>query len=118
MNISEREFQFMVEGITSDLIQMLMDREHYSLDSYANPDHLSAFAVHDQAYHYHLESQARRRLARFMETLSEEDRKILEMRNRNCSYRQIASELNSDVKRVDNRLTAVRRSFRSFADSA
>lgn len=31
MNISEQEFQFMTESITSDLIQLLMDREHYSL---------------------------------------------------------------------------------------
>ena len=31
MNVSEQEFKFMVEGITSDLIQMLMDREQYML---------------------------------------------------------------------------------------
>lgn len=31
MNVNEKEFKFMVEGITSDLIQLLMDREHYSL---------------------------------------------------------------------------------------
>jgi hypothetical protein len=31
MNISEQEFKFMTESITSDLIQLLMDREHYSL---------------------------------------------------------------------------------------
>lgn len=31
MNVSEQEFLFMVEGITSDLIQLLMDREQYSL---------------------------------------------------------------------------------------
>lgn len=31
MNISEQEFKFMTESITSDLIQMLMDREHYTL---------------------------------------------------------------------------------------
>ena len=31
MNISEQEFRFMTEGITSDLIQLLMDREHYTL---------------------------------------------------------------------------------------
>lgn len=31
MNISEQEFRFMVEGITSDLIQLLIDREQYSL---------------------------------------------------------------------------------------
>lgn len=31
MNVSEQEFKFMVEGITSDLIQLLMDRNKYSL---------------------------------------------------------------------------------------
>lgn len=31
MNISEQEFKFMVEGITSDLIQLLMDRDQYTL---------------------------------------------------------------------------------------
>ena len=31
MQVSEQEFQFMVEGITSDLIQLLMDREGYTL---------------------------------------------------------------------------------------
>ena len=31
MKISEHEFRFMVEGITSDLIQLLRDREQYSL---------------------------------------------------------------------------------------
>ncbi len=31
MNVSEQEFKFMVEGITSDLIQLLMDRNNYTL---------------------------------------------------------------------------------------
>ena len=31
MKVSDQEFRFMVEGITSDLIQMLMDRKQYSL---------------------------------------------------------------------------------------
>lgn len=31
MNVSEQEFQFMVEGVTSDLIQLLMDRKGYTL---------------------------------------------------------------------------------------
>ncbi|MBP5424027.1 MAG: hypothetical protein J6Y78_16465 [Paludibacteraceae bacterium] len=31
MNVSEQEFKFMTECITSDIIQLLMDREHYSL---------------------------------------------------------------------------------------
>lgn len=31
MNVSEQEFRFMTECITSDLIQMLMDRKQYGL---------------------------------------------------------------------------------------
>ena len=31
MNVSEQEFKFMTESITSDLIQMLVDKEKYSL---------------------------------------------------------------------------------------
>ena len=31
MNVSEKEFKFMVEGITSDLIQLLIDRKNYTL---------------------------------------------------------------------------------------
>lgn len=31
MNVSEQEFKFMVEGITSDLIQLLIDRKNYTL---------------------------------------------------------------------------------------
>lgn len=31
MKVSEQEFIFMTEGITSDLIQLLMDREHQTL---------------------------------------------------------------------------------------
>lgn len=31
MNVTEQEFNFMVECITSDIIQLLMDRKHYSL---------------------------------------------------------------------------------------
>ena len=46
MNISEQEFKFMTESITSDLIQLLMDREHYTLpqaiDAVYNSDIYSA----------------------------------------------------------------------------
>ena len=31
MNISDQEFKYLVEGITSDLVQLLMDREQYTL---------------------------------------------------------------------------------------
>ena len=31
MKVSEQEFKYMTECITSDLIQLLMDRKHYTL---------------------------------------------------------------------------------------
>ncbi len=31
MNVSEQDFKFMVESITSDLIQLMMDRQNYTL---------------------------------------------------------------------------------------
>ncbi len=31
MNVSEQEFKYMVEGITSDLIQLLIDRKNCTL---------------------------------------------------------------------------------------
>lgn len=33
MNVTEQEFKYMVEGITSDLIQLLMDRSHMALSN-------------------------------------------------------------------------------------
>jgi hypothetical protein len=31
MKLSEQEFKFLIESITSDLIQLLMNRRHYTL---------------------------------------------------------------------------------------
>ena len=31
MNVSEQEFKYITEGITSDLIQLLIDRDQYTL---------------------------------------------------------------------------------------
>lgn len=31
MNISDEEFRMMVEGLTSDMIERLVEREHYTL---------------------------------------------------------------------------------------
>jgi hypothetical protein len=36
MNVSEQEFNFMVEGITSDIIQLMMDRRGCSLPEAVN----------------------------------------------------------------------------------
>ena len=56
MNISEQEFRFMTESITSDLIQLLMDREQYSLsqavDAVYNSNIYSALLRPDSGLYY------------------------------------------------------------------
>lgn len=36
MNVSEQEFKFMVEGVTSDLIQLMIDRQGCSFSEAVN----------------------------------------------------------------------------------
>ena len=91
--------------------------ENYSIDVSENPDCFGAFAVSDIPFRYHREQEFLKNYHRFMKGLSSEDRKILEMRNRNCSYKQISDKLNINIKRVDNRLASLRRSIRAFLNS-
>ena len=90
------------------------EEEHYSIDNYEFFDHMTCFAVCDQPYIYHRECELREHLSVFYDSLSAEDRKIVDMRQDSLSYRQIAAQLHSDVKRIDNRLMAVKRELRSY----
>lgn len=73
-NVSEMEFRFLVEGITSDMIQMLMDREGYKLsqaiETVYNSDIYSALlrptsGLYAQSpayvYHYLFQEQERKK---------------------------------------------------------
>ena len=91
--------------------------EGYSIDVNENPDCNIAFAVGDQPFLYHREQEFLNHYHRFMNGLSVEDRKIIEMRRRNLSYQQISDRLNIKKKRVDNRLASLKRSIREFIES-
>lgn len=56
MNITPEEFRFMIEDITSDLIQMLVEREGYTLpeavDIIYNSDTYSAYIRPETGLYY------------------------------------------------------------------
>ena len=41
MNISEQEFKYLVEGITSDSIQLLIDRKNYTFGQWLELNHFT-----------------------------------------------------------------------------
>ena len=91
--------------------------ETYSIDANENPDFCNAFAISDQPFRYHREQEFLKHYRRFINGLSQEDRRILELRNRKYSYKQISESLNINTKRVDNRLAFLKRSIRAFLDN-
>lgn len=56
MNITPEEFRFMIEDITSDLIQMLIEREGYTLqqsvDTIYNSDTYAAYIRPETGLYY------------------------------------------------------------------
>lgn len=51
---------------------------------------------------------------RFLQSLSNEDKKILRMRMEEKNYKEIAEELQVSVKRVDNKLYRLRRKYEAY----
>lgn len=91
--------------------------ENHSIDVSENPDCYGAFAVSDIPFRYHREQEFLKNYRRFMNGLSIEDRKIIELRNRKLSYKQISEKMNISTKRIDNRLASLRRSIKAFLHS-
>ena len=94
----------------------IYSREYLSIDSIIHQERYKGIAVHDAPFQYHRESELGRGIGRFMNNLSFEDRMIVEMRSRNCSYKQIANKLKINTKKVDNRLNSIRKSLKCFLD--
>lgn len=53
---------------------------------------------------YHREEQVKEELDTFFKSLSEEDRQILMLKEKQYSYKQISERLQIDRKRIDNRI--------------
>ena len=77
-------------------------------------DHSLKFAVSEDPVQYHQDEILKEKYERFLITLNEEDRRILELRDEDLSYKQIAEELHISVKKVDNRLRNMKKRFKRF----
>jgi len=84
----------------------------YSLDALENVDHLS-FNTYSQSDDDFTEEFFCKAKA-YLRTLNEEDLKIVKMRLKELSYREIAEQLGIEVKRVDNRLLSIRKKYQSY----
>lgn len=89
-------------------------QDQLSIDSYYNPDYTNIMAVADSAIDYMKTSRMNEDLELFLQSLSNEDRKYLKLREEGLSYKQIAIICNTDVKRIDNRLSSIRKRMKSF----
>lgn len=90
-------------------------KEYYSLDQYEEPDHLSLLVsscISEDPVAAYNSRQKEEELSEMLSHLSREDHRILEMRSRSCTYSEIAEELGTTAKRVDNRLQRLKRRFR------
>ena len=83
--------------------------ESYSIDSHEHQDYLLSLAIKEDPIRYHKEQEFRKRLDRFIEDLSAQDRQILELRGDQLSYKEISNLLHISTKKIDNRLRILRK---------
>ena len=91
-------------------------REYLSIDSIIYREKYKGAYLHDAPFIYHRQNELARGIGRFINNLSFEDRMIVEMRSRKCSYKQIADKLKINTKKVDNRLSSIRKNLKCFLD--
>lgn len=94
--------------------------EYYSIDNIENVDYYAAmanFCVSENPIEYHREQEFEKKLSKFVSTLNSEDKAIFELRSDNMSYKEIASRLNINHKRIDNRLRSLRIRLKRYLDN-
>ena len=96
----------------------IYNRETFSIDSFECAERSRLMAVSDVPFKYHRDCELKRGIKKFMSVLSEEDRKILELRYREYTYREISEKLDIHTKKVDNRLSSIRKALRCCMDES
>lgn len=96
----------------------IYNRETFSIDSFECAERNRLMAVNDVPFKYHRDCELKRGIKKFMSVLSEEDRKILELRYREYTYREISEKLDINTKKVDNRLSSIRKALRCCMDES
>lgn len=82
-----------------------LDKDDYQLIE-------AATLVNDNPEAYHREKDFEEFLDGFIDGLNEEDRKLIEYRNADLSYKEIAERLKVSNKRIDNRLRLLKKRFK------
>ena len=94
----------------------IYNEEMYSLDNASYYEKYLNYAIEENPVSYHKEAEFKRNLDNFMETLNREDREILRLRNEEYSYKDISRVMNIHTKRIDNRLTSLKKRFNNYID--
>lgn len=88
--------------------------EFYSLDAYNTIDYITHFCVEETPIKYHKEKEFEEYLNKFVRKLSDEDKNILKLRNENYTYKEISQRLKINEKKIDNRLSNMRKKLRTY----
>ena len=108
--------------IRSRILNILRDyariytEEMYSIDNTYNYDKYLRYTVEENPVSYHKEKEFKKNLDGFMKTLNREDRQILRLKENDCTYKDISEIMNINIKRIDNRLTSLRKKFNNYMD--
>lgn len=104
-----------INAVRSDA--KIRKNEFYSYDRFEKNDwnrNLASTYVCEDPIKYQNEEFERLYVKRFMDSLSKEDQTILKMRANKRSYKQIAKDLNINVKKIDNRLRYIRNAYKEY----
>lgn len=88
--------------------------EVYSIDNVELLDHYKEIEnanVNENPVHYHYQNEIEELVKKPNKRISDEDRQILLMRINNYSYNEIAKKLKVNRKRIDNRLTRLKKRY-------
>lgn len=90
------------------------NEEMYSLDNNFYYDRYLKYTINEDPVKYHKELEFKRNLDSFIENLNKEDREILRLKYDECSYKDISEYLDISTKRIDNRLTSLKKRFNNY----
>lgn len=106
-----------IKRVFSQLIKPY--REEFSLDKPVRSDYMNASYhnyISDKQLKYDVEVNEEKELINNLKFLNESDKKIIELRMHNYSYKEIANLLNISPKSVDNKIARIRRRYRSLKE--
>lgn len=87
----------------------IYEKESYSIDSYSFFEQRAPYLINEDMHFYKKQDSINYLLENVISKLSIEDRTIVKMRREQIPYKQISETLNISSKRVDNRISSIKR---------